>query len=139
MSDIKSQVKPHSLDAHFYTLKGFFFFWMPLMVPYGKLAPKAKEAGYTPKAPIIEEGVKFGNGTVGIVVENPKEGDINIKHYKGEYLSYAHYGSYRTLGKSFQAIMKSYPSSHSFLSLYTNAPGDVEEKDLETIILFKEK
>lgn len=135
---MKITYEEYSIDATFYTLKGFFFFYMPLRVPYAKLEQAAKDAGYTIKnKQIIEKGKAFGNGWIGIEVESAKEQDQNVVQIKGDFKATKHIGSYRQLSSVFKQVMQDHPEAKEFYSVYLNTPMEVEQDKLETLVVFR--
>jgi len=127
------------LSGNYYTTKGFFFFFVPVRVPYGKLFDMARQAGYKveEKSKIIEKGKSFGNGWIGVKVEGAKENDPDIVTLEGEYNSFEYTGPYKGIGKAYQQVMKDNPDAKHYFSMYLNSPDDVPEAELKTLILFK--
>lgn len=126
-----------SVDWDLYTKKGFYIWFMPVMVPYGKLHSAAEKAGFDVKgAPVVEKQVMFGNGWIGVPVKEQQAG-VELVKIEGEFTTHLHVGSYKKLGDTFTRIMKEYPNAKEWYTLYLNSPADVSEDKLETKIYFR--
>jgi hypothetical protein len=127
------------LDAHFFILKGCFWNYIPVWVPYGRISGQAQKnkLEIDPKFGVLEKAVPFGKGWIGIKVQNNQAKNQNLLHLHGEYQTHEHLGSYRKLWKTYQIIMRDYPKATDFYNLYLNDPKITPEKELKTRILFK--
>lgn len=135
--DTKLAYQKESVDWDLYTMKGFYIWFMPVRVPYGKLHDTAKNAGFDVKgAPVVEKQVMVGNGWIGVPVKEHKDG-VELVKIEGEFTTYLHVGSYKKLGDTFTKIMKEYPKAKEWYTMYLNSPADVSEDKLETKILFR--
>lgn len=106
------------------TMPGWFFFYMPLSVPYKKLALEKGGAMW-------EKSTFLGRGWIGI------EHEAGDKMVEGEFNTYIHKGEYKKLKNVFKNIMKDYPETREFYSIYLNSPEEVSESELETKIIFR--
>ncbi len=135
-----------TIEGTFFTMKGFYFFFKPLRVPYHKLYYEAKKAGYKLKnldkdgfIPIVEKSKSFGFGWIGVEVENSEKAanDSRIIKLSGEYKSYEHEGPYNQLGRVYKEIMEDEPAAKEYYSIYLNNPATTEEENLKTLICFR--
>ena len=128
------------LDGFYFTTKGFYIFFIPVMVPYKKIYSMAEAAGLTKKeafGPILESGSLFGFGWIGVEVEKPKGNRLDVRHIKGAFQMYLHQGPYKDLGKVYKKIMKECPNKKEYLNLYLDDPEKVAPEKLRTQILFR--
>src|SRR6185437_15552948 len=128
-----------SINSHFYITKGFYVFYIPVKVPYKKIYILAKSAGMKVKqefGPILEKGKMFGNGWIGIEVENPEDSRNDVVSVSGEFEMYEHKGPYKTLGKAYKKIMKERPKLTECYNLYLDDPEKVRPEDCRTQIYF---
>jgi hypothetical protein len=129
-----------NLTGKYFKLNGFFFFFIPVGVPYAKLEQEAKAAGFTPDLSFgcLEMGVKLGMGWVALKVnDDADENHPNIITLEGEFTTYEHQGPYRQMGTSYQKVMQDHPSAQEFYNLYLNSPYEVAPDELRTLICFR--
>ncbi len=128
------------LDGYYFTTKGFYIFFIPVMVPYKKIYSRAEAAGLKKKeafGPILESGRLIGFGWIGVEVEKPKETHSDVIHVDGNFQMYLHKGPYKELGKTYKKLMKDCPSKKEYLNLYLDDPENVQPENLRTEILFR--
>lgn len=129
-----------ALDAYFYTMPGFYVFFIPLCAPYKKIYAATEQAGFNKKeafGPILESAKMFGWGFIGIEIEKATQIPETVVHIQGEFKTYEHRGPYRTLGKAYKMIMKDHPQAKQYYNLYLDDPRQVPPSDLRTRILFR--
>lgn len=126
----------------FFTMKGFYFLFKPLFVPYNKIISKAQELGLKVKGGekfngILESPVSFGFGWVGIEIEDGPVNNNNIIKISQEFMAYEHIGSYSGIAQACKDIMVDYPEAQKTYILYLKDINVTPEQDLRTLILFK--
>lgn len=139
---MKTNYEKIEVKGTFFTMKGFYLFFMPIMVPYNKIATKAKEQGFVVKGGgkfngIIEKGVSFGMGWIGIEINDLETTNANVIRINQEFNSYEHTGSYKGIGQAIKEIMIDYPKIIESYNLYLNDPITTPEDQLKTLILFR--
>lgn len=129
-----------TLDSYYFKTSGFYFFYIPVSVPYKKIYAMAESAGVNLKeqfGPILESGKSFGFGWIGVEIEKPSNDRADVIHVKGEYETYEHRGAYKTLGKAYQKLRKERPGKKEYLNMYLDDPAKVKPNDCRTLILFR--
>jgi len=129
-----------NIDSYFFTMPGFYGFFIPIHVPYKKIYAAAQKAGFQKKeeyGPILESAKMLGLGFIGIEIEKPERDRKNVIHIQGEFRVYEHRGPYRTLGKAYKLIMKDHPQAKQYFNLYLDDPQHVLPQDLRTRVLFR--
>ncbi len=128
------------LDGYYFTTKGFYVFFIPVMVPYKRIYSMAGTAGLKKKeafGPILESGRLFGFGWIGVEVDKPKEDRSDVIHVEGDFQMHVHKGPYKELGKTYKNVMKECPNKKEYMNLYLDDPEKVAPENLRTQILFR--
>ncbi|MFS8131455.1 MAG: hypothetical protein ACMG57_05790 [Candidatus Dojkabacteria bacterium] len=139
---MKTTYEKIQVKGTFFTMRGFYLFFMPMMVPYNKLSGKAKEQGFVVKGGnkfngIIEKSVSFGRGWIGEEIEDVQTSNANVIRINQEFNAYEYTGSYKGIGQAFKDIMIDFPKIIESYNLYLNDPQITPEDQLKTLILFR--
>jgi hypothetical protein len=129
-----------NVDAHYFTTRGFYLFFIPVGVPYKKLYQLADAAGVKKKlefGPILEKGSMFGFGWIGVEIEQPKNAREDVVHLSGDFETYQHKGAYKTLGKAYKKVMKERGKSREYYNLYLDDPSSTQADQCRTDIWFR--
>lgn len=129
-----------ALDGHYFKTSGFYFFFIPVKVPYKKVYAMAESADLKLKekfGPILESGKMFGFGWIGVEVEKLSESRDDVVHVKKDYETFEYRGAYKTLGRAYKKLMKERPGKKQYLNLFLDDPEKVVPENCRTIILFK--
>jgi hypothetical protein len=126
----------------FFAMRGFYLFFIPLFVPYKKITSKAQELGLKVKGNgkfngIIEKGMAFGFGWIGIEIEEGPVDNKNIIKINQEFSSYEYRGEYKNIGTAYRNIMTDKPEAKEFYNLYLNDPSITPLEERKTLILFR--
>lgn len=115
--------------------------FMPVMVPYGQICDTAQKSGFQVDnnfEGLMEKGAMFGRGWIATKLTGEiKSDDSRVFEIQGEFNSYEHVGPYQELGKAYSMIMKDFPGSKEFYSIYLNNPSEVAKNELRTRICFR--
>lgn len=128
------------LDSWYFTVPGFYLFFIPVRVPYKQIYAKADAAGLKKKeafGPILEKGKVFGFGWIGIEIEKPSERRGDVTRVSGDFERHEHRGPYKTLGQAYRKIMKERPGAKEFYNLYLDDPEKTPPEALRTHVLFR--
>ena len=139
---MKTTYEKIQVKGTFFTMKGFYLFFMPIFVPYNKIISKAKEQGFVVKGGnkfngIIEQSKSFGFGWIGVEIEDVQTNNPNVLKINQEFFSSEYLGSYKGMGQAFKDIMLDYPNIIETYNLYLNDPKITPENELRTLILFR--
>jgi hypothetical protein len=129
-----------TVDGYFFTLKGFYIFFIPIAVPYKKLYTAVPAAGLKmneKSGPILESGKMFGTGWIGLEIEKPTQAREDVVHIQGDFQCFEHRGPYKDLGKVCKKITKDYPAAKEYYNLYLDDPTKVKPEDCRTQVLFR--
>jgi len=139
---MKTHYEKIQVKGTFFTMKGLYLFYMPIMVPYNKISDKAKEQGFLVKGGnkfngIIEKATSFGRGWIGVEIQDVETSNANIIRINQEFNSYEYIGNYKGIGQAMKEIMMDYPDILETYNLYLNDPTTTPESELKTLILFR--
>ena len=115
---------------------------MPIFVPYNKIVAKAQELGLKVKGAdrfngILEKGMAFGFGWIGIEIEEGPVDNKNIIKINQEFSSYQYLGEYKNIGTAYRTIMTDMPEAKEFYNLYLNDPETTPKPERKILILFR--
>lgn len=114
----------------FATMSGLYFLYKPLFVPYAKLKTAFVNQGILDWSfGMIEESSILGTGYIGFPVtsNNPIPG-ATIRNVEGHFMAKDVVGPYTQLEAEFKELMKAFPKSKRFITIYRNDP-DVNRPD----------
>jgi hypothetical protein len=129
-----------TLNGYYFKTSGFYFFFIPVAVPYKKVYSMAESAGLKLKekfGPNLESGKMFGFGWIGVEIEKPTENRADVVQVKCDYEIYEYKGVYKTLGRAYKKLMKEKPGKNEYLNLFLDDPEKIKPDDCRTIILFR--
>lgn len=135
-----TQYSKYNIAGNYFVMSGWYFFFVPVLVPYTKIYDVAKQKGYVAdeQAGMLERGAKFGKGWIGVrVVGDVKADDPNIKHLEGEFSAYEFVGPYKEMGKGYSVVMKDYPHPTEMYHVYLTDPAVTPAEQNKTLILFR--
>jgi effector-binding domain-containing protein len=128
------------LNAHYFTTKGFYIFFIPVKVPYKAVYQLADSAGVKKTlahGPIVEKGSLFGFGWIGVEIEKPSTHQKDVVHISGDFETYRHTGPYKTLGQAYKRIMKERTKPRECYNIYLDDPVATPPEKCRTDILFR--
>lgn len=128
------------IDGYYFRIKGFYFFFIPVKVPYKQIYSLADAAGLKKKeafGPILEWSKMFGFSWIGIEVEKPATNRDDVVRVTGDFEMYEHVGPYKDLGKAYKKIMKERPGLKECFNLYIDDPDKVSPDKCRTQVLFR--
>ncbi len=132
------ELRTVTVDTDLYTEPGFFFFWMPVRVPYKSLNGNAEAAGFKVRdnaEGIYERGKMFGRGWIGIPVEDVPDADrSHVRRVQGEFKVAEHVGSFSSVGKTMREIKRMDRSLQPTFMVYPDDPHVVPTEQLRTWI-----
>jgi hypothetical protein len=134
-----STITKTNLDVTLFTRSAFYFFWIPLGMPYNKTMEQAKESGFEIDGDfgIIEKASFIGRGWIGVSVKNHQD-KSNLVPITGEFHTLEILGEYSQIKSTYQnIIMKDYPQAKEFYNIYYNDPKLVKTEDLKTKIIWR--
>ena len=135
------EIKEYKLQGNFFRMRGFYYMYRPLFVPYSKIYEVANYFGLTPVEKsdlfMVERGVMFGFGWIGIEVVEDDRINKDILYIDDTYKSFLHKGAYNKIGETYKEVMKSCPGK-DYLNVYVNSPENTKRDSLKTLILFKD-
>jgi hypothetical protein len=129
-----------TVDAHYFTTKGFYVFFIPVSVPYKQVYAMADAAGVKKKeafGPILEKPKMFGFGWIGVEVAKPASPRADVVHVSGGFDTYRHQGAYKTLGQAYKKVMKEKGKFKECFNMYWDDPDKVKAEECRTDIWFR--
>lgn len=139
---MKTVYEKIQVKGTFYTMRGFYFFFIPIFVPYNKIITKAEQQGFLVKGGnkfngILEKNRSFGFGWIGVEIQDVETSNANVIRINQEFNSHEYVGSYRNIEKEFRSIMLDFPQIIESYNLYLNDPKATPEPERKTLILFR--
>lgn len=135
------EIVTEQVNKLFFTQTGWYFFFIPIAVPYAEIQQRAEAAGYKVIGEgIYEKPVMIGRTRIGIEIEKAgSKPSPLLQEWKGQFLRYDYTGPYKTLGKAFRAIIRYNRKASNFMLAYLDDPKKVGDANCRTKLYFQIK